>query len=99
MAKDCAICGDDASAFILAEYETEGPLTGKERVWEDYGYLCPKHVENAEDSDWEIVKRGPPEYEPAECEYCGYEWDYDGNLQMTTCPSCQRKTEVGNTSG
>lgn len=28
------------------------------------------------------------------CNQCGYEWEYSGDLQMTTCPSCQRKTEV-----
>lgn len=28
------------------------------------------------------------------CDNCEYEWEYSGNLQMTTCPSCQRKTSV-----
>lgn len=25
---------------------------------------------------------------------CGYEWEYSGEMQMATCPSCQRKTLV-----
>jgi hypothetical protein len=29
-----------------------------------------------------------------ECEYCGYQWEYGGEMQMATCPSCQRKTPV-----
>ena len=27
-----------------------------------------------------------------ECDHCGYEWDYTGDLEMATCPSCNRKT-------
>jgi hypothetical protein len=29
-----------------------------------------------------------------ECHRCGYLWDYGGNLDQATCPSCQRKTPV-----
>jgi len=29
-----------------------------------------------------------------ECTNCGYEWDYTGELQQATCPSCQKKTPV-----
>lgn len=29
-----------------------------------------------------------------ECHKCNYEWEYSGELEYTTCPSCQRKTEV-----
>ena len=28
------------------------------------------------------------------CTHCDYEWVYSGDLQMVTCPSCQRKTPV-----
>lgn len=27
-----------------------------------------------------------------ECDNCGYEWSYSGQLEKTTCPSCQSKT-------
>jgi len=27
-----------------------------------------------------------------ECIHCGYEWTYSGELEKSTCPSCQRKT-------
>ncbi|WP_226005027.1 hypothetical protein [Natrinema salinisoli] len=27
-----------------------------------------------------------------ECEKCGYEWDYTGELMTTTCPRCNLKT-------
>jgi len=27
-----------------------------------------------------------------ECHHCGYEWDYQGDMQRATCPSCSRKT-------
>lgn len=26
------------------------------------------------------------------CQHCGYGWEYSGELQSATCPSCQRKT-------
>lgn len=29
-----------------------------------------------------------------ECSHCGYEWDYSGELQFATCPSCRTKTAV-----
>lgn len=29
------------------------------------------------------------------CEHCEYEWEYSGDMQMATCPSCMRKTSVG----
>lgn len=29
-----------------------------------------------------------------ECQHCDYEWEYSGEMQMATCPSCQRKTPV-----
>jgi uncharacterized Zn finger protein (UPF0148 family) len=29
------------------------------------------------------------------CNHCEYEWNYTGDMDMTTCPNCQRKTEVG----
>lgn len=29
-----------------------------------------------------------------ECDNCGYEWEYGGDLQRATCPSCQSKTTV-----
>lgn len=28
------------------------------------------------------------------CRHCEYVWDYSGEMQMATCPSCQRKTPV-----
>jgi len=98
MVRQCTVCGDDASEFILAELETEGPLTGEQRLWEDYGYLCEEHIRDAEETEWEIVERGPPDYEPTECEHCGYQWDYTGELEKTTCPSCQQKTPVENSA-
>jgi len=30
-----------------------------------------------------------------ECNHCSYEWDYGGELARATCPSCGRKTPVG----
>jgi predicted Zn-ribbon and HTH transcriptional regulator len=27
-----------------------------------------------------------------ECEHCGYEWEYGGELEFATCPSCRTKT-------
>jgi len=29
-----------------------------------------------------------------ECDKCGYEWDYSGDLLLATCPSCGLKTDV-----
>lgn len=29
-----------------------------------------------------------------ECDHCGYEWEYGGEMLKATCPSCQRKTPV-----
>ena len=29
-----------------------------------------------------------------ECDNCGYEWEYTGELERATCPSCQLKTLV-----
>lgn len=34
-----------------------------------------------------------------ECDNCGYEWEYGGSLMQTTCPNCQRKTEVADGDG
>jgi len=31
---------------------------------------------------------------PIVCENCGYEWEYKGELEHTTCPNCNRKTRV-----
>lgn len=31
-----------------------------------------------------------------ECHNCNYEWDYSGDLQLATCPSCNLKTGVTN---
>jgi rubrerythrin len=31
---------------------------------------------------------------PITCEYCGYFWTYNGNMQMATCPSCSNKNDV-----
>lgn len=30
-----------------------------------------------------------------ECNHCGYEWTYSGELPQATCPACARKTAVG----
>ena len=30
-----------------------------------------------------------------ECEKCGYEWTYTGEMWNTTCPRCNRKTPTG----
>lgn len=29
-----------------------------------------------------------------ECEKCGYEWEYGGDLARATCPSCGSKVAV-----
>jgi len=29
-----------------------------------------------------------------ECHRCGYEWEYGGDMNRATCPSCGRKTPV-----
>ena len=29
-----------------------------------------------------------------ECHNCDYEWDYSGDMEKATCPSCNVKTEV-----
>jgi len=29
-----------------------------------------------------------------ECHNCGYEWNYGGEMQKATCPSCGTKTPV-----
>lgn len=31
----------------------------------------------------------------AECHDCEYEWEYTGELNRATCPSCGAKVEVG----
>jgi hypothetical protein len=28
------------------------------------------------------------------CDHCEYEWEYSGDMDMATCPSCQRKTKA-----
>lgn len=28
------------------------------------------------------------------CHDCGYVWDYHGDLQRATCPSCQAKVDT-----
>ena len=29
------------------------------------------------------------------CKSCGYVWDYTGNKEKATCPSCSIKNKVG----
>jgi predicted Zn-ribbon and HTH transcriptional regulator len=31
-----------------------------------------------------------------ECKSCGYEWQYTGELELATCPSCNIKNSVEN---
>ena len=28
------------------------------------------------------------------CTNCGYDWEYKGQLDYTTCPNCQKKTKT-----
>ena len=30
------------------------------------------------------------------CPYCGYEWNYNGNMIWATCPRCLYKIKVEN---
>lgn len=29
-----------------------------------------------------------------ECHHCEYEWEYGGEMERATCPSCGRKTGI-----
>lgn len=31
---------------------------------------------------------------PMQCPHCGYIWNYGGNMQKATCPSCGYKCKV-----
>jgi len=31
---------------------------------------------------------------PIKCKYCGYTWNYSGDMKMATCPSCSNKNDI-----
>ncbi len=40
----------------------------------------------------EVTHQSGGDETPVECSNCGYTWEYGGELQKVTCPSCQHKT-------
>jgi predicted Zn-ribbon and HTH transcriptional regulator len=37
-----------------------------------------------------------PKQKNTKCSHCGYEWPYNGKLELATCPSCHHNTKARN---